>query len=342
MEGASSSALQRAAIERLQQLKDFQGVDAVDISAQAASIKHRREGRMLEAPMNLLHSVRTQILSLVVEAFTGTGMSILDPGELSGNGTFGEVLADQLVQAGLVVRPDQRAENGQGTPQAPQPPAWGIEYDVYEFHRESEKTTFEAEGVVKTADGKEISIDIALSMSREFVSETRTQFRAGEVLKDPLVINFAGNAAELTETKFAFDLDVDGHADQISFLKPGSGFLALDGNGNGEIDDGAELFGPQSGNGFQDLAAYDSDANGFIDEADPVFERLRIWQPSENGHQLMGLGAKGVGAIWLGHLDTPFELKDSSNQQQGQIASTGVYLGEDGSAGSVQHVDMVT
>lgn len=42
--------------------------------------------------------------------------------------------------------------------------------------------------------------------------------------------------------------------------------LSLDQNGNGEIDNGTELFGTKSGDGFADLARYDLDYNGWIDE----------------------------------------------------------------------------
>lgn len=56
----------------------------------------------------------------------------------------------------------------------------------------------------------------------------------------------------------------------------GSGFLALDRNQNGVVDDGSELFGTQSGDGFAHLALYDQDSNGWIDANDPVFDKLRI------------------------------------------------------------------
>lgn len=74
---------------------------------------------------------------------------------------------------------------------------------------------------------------------------------------DPLVINLNSSTAQVTDQKFYFDLDADGTADRISMLKSGSGFLALDKNGNGKIDDGSELFGTQSGDGFADLEEYD-------------------------------------------------------------------------------------
>src|SRR5699024_10596335 len=126
---------------------------------------------------------------------------------------------------------------------------WGVEYDLHEVHHEVEQTSFDAQGVIKTADGKEITFTYELEMEREFYSETNVSVRAGDAkLKDPLVINFGGTAAQLTLQKFDFDLDADGAKDKVSRVQSGSGFLALDKNGNGAIDDGSELFGAKSGN----------------------------------------------------------------------------------------------
>lgn len=47
---------------------------------------------------------------------------------------------------------------------------------------------------------------------------------------------------------------------------------------NGKIDDGSELFGARTGNGFNELAKYDSDNNHFIDAGDPVFSNLAFYQ----------------------------------------------------------------
>lgn len=161
-------------------------------------------------------------------------------------------------------------------------------------------------------------------------------------LKDPLVLNFNGNAAGLSETKFSFDLDSDGRAEQVALLNPGSGFLALDKNSDGVINNGAELFGAQSGNGFADLAAHDQDGNRWIDENDAIYARLRIWSRDSSGNdQLVALGQKGVGALYLGSVTTPFDLTGSGNQLFGQVAGSGLFLKEDGSAGTVQQLNLV-
>ena len=72
-------------------------------------------------------------------------------------------------------------------------------------------------------------------MSREFYSEQNMQVRAGDALKDPLVINFSGTAAQLGQRDFYFDIDADGSKDQIAFVGEGSGLLALDKNEDGSI-----------------------------------------------------------------------------------------------------------
>jgi len=218
------------------------------------------------------------------------------------------------------------------------------EYQSYSYE-ETEETDFESCGKVITADGREIDFKVSMSMSRSFAEyfESRLDVYAPEdSLMDPLVINLDGNVAEVSDQKFFFDLDADGKLDEISRLGSGSGYLALDLDGDGRIRDGRELFGTRSGNGFADLARYDSDGNGWIDEADPVFEKLRIWVTDENGKEtLYGLKEKGVGAICLQNLSTDFDLKsEKTNAMNGKIRKTGCFLYESGMAGTIQHVDL--
>ncbi len=219
---------------------------------------------------------------------------------------------------------------------------WGYSYDYSETYQEMESTSFQASGIVKTSDGQEIQIAVSLNMSRSFYSHNELHIRAGDAaLCDPLVINFSGTAAELTERNFSFDLDSDGNMDTISFLQEGSGFLALDQNNDGVINDGSELFGPNSGDGFADLAQYDEDGNGWIDEGDSIFDKLQIWTKDENGNDvLFALGQKGIGAICLACVASEFSLTDSSNELNGQAVSSGIFLRENGTAGTIQQIDL--
>lgn len=219
---------------------------------------------------------------------------------------------------------------------------WGMEYDLRETHYERQTMTFSANGSVKTADGREIKFDLDLNLSREFASSLNLSMRAGDAVKvDPLVVNFGNSSASLTREKYWFDIDADGTDDQISFVGNGSGFLAFDINDDGIINNGSELFGPQSGNGFSDLSEYDDDGNGWIDENDDIYSKLRIWTKDAQGNdQLFALGAKGIGAIYLGSVATSYDLKTSTNESLGSIARSGIFLRESGPAGTIQHVDL--
>lgn len=211
-------------------------------------------------------------------------------------------------------------------------------------HREQETTSFRSEGTVTTSDGRSISFTYDLQMSRTFEEYYREEAQLNIAnMCDPLVLNFQGDVSTLTDTKFLFDLDADGKDEEISTLGSGSGFLALDRNGDGIINNGSELFGTKSGNGFADLAAFDEDGNGWIDENDSIFDKLRIWTTDEEGTgELSALKSKNVGAIYLGNVNTDFTLRSAtSGGINGAIRRTGIFLYEDGSGvGAVNHLDL--
>jgi len=233
------------------------------------------------------------------------------------------------------------------TTAAPAPAAssrLGWVYEKTEIYEEAESTRFAASGVVRTSDGQEIEFALRLEMQRSFRFESSTVIRGGAAAvqqQDPLVINFDGTAAQLQEQRFAFDLDADGTTEQISMLAGNRGYLALDRNSNGRIDNGSELFGPATGQGFAELAQLDSDGNSWIDETDPAFAQLRVWTPQADGEgQFQTLQEVGVGALYTPSASTPFELRGSQQQSLGTVRASSVYLREDGSAGTVQHVDL--
>ena len=231
--------------------------------------------------------------------------------------------------------------------------AWSVEsssilegkeltYTREHWHMEEENTSFSTVGTVVTSDGRRLNFQVEVNMSREFSQYYRDEYQISTAqLCDPLVINLDTDAAQLSDQKFFFDIDADGEMDKISSLGSGSGYLALDKNGDGVINDGSELFGTASGDGFRDLARYDQDGNGWIDENDAIWSRLQIWCRDENGEDVLyRLADKGVGAVCLQNVSTDFALKGQDNQTMGVIRSTGIFLYENGMAGTIQHVDV--
>ncbi|MBO1924112.1 VCBS repeat-containing protein [Thiomicrorhabdus sp. 6S3-12] len=219
----------------------------------------------------------------------------------------------------------------------------GLRVNVSHSLQETETLRFHAEGTVKTADGRELSFDLSTQQSRAYSSNAYVAIQQGAVPQDPLVVNFGGQPAQLSLDKVELDLNNDGDSDQVAILQAGSGYLALDKNNDGQITEGYELFGTESGNGFVDLAAYDQDGNGWIDENDAVFADLQIYHQDSSGFMwLDGLMALNIGAISLASVESEFSHKDENNQLQAQVRSSGVFLFEDsGKAGSVQQIDLM-
>lgn len=239
--------------------------------------------------------------------FSGGANGSVEPGIAVGQSEFNGVWTRQVIQSG--------------------------------FAAGQETTAFCSKGSVMTSDGRSIDFNISVEMSRSFAAAYEI---TGEeaIYTDPLIINMDTSSAELADVSFRFDLDADGNAEEISGLDWGSGFLALDKNGDGTINNGSELFGARTGDGFGELAAYDQDGNGWIDENDDVFSKLSVWvKCGTEDARLLSLKEADVGAIFLGNQRTNYSLTGENGEEGARIRQTGIYLKESGSVGTVQHVD---
>jgi len=293
---------------------------AGDISAASADDP---VGRALKSAE---HDPKLILIKLMIEYLTGRKVQVLELGDLQAPQGAGAAPSSTVSQ-----------------PASGNPASVGVTYDRRETYDEVERSDFVAQGAVRTADGREIQFSASLSLAREYHVESSTSIRLGEAArtKDPLVINLSGVPAALTAGTFSFDINADGTPEQLPELAPGSAFLALDKNGDAAVDNGTELFGPTSGNGFQELAALDQDGNGWLDQADAAYSQLRVWSKDTQGNDvIMGLDQAGVGAISVASAPSRFSLKDAANQLLGQVRATGVYLSEAGNAGTIQQIDL--
>ena len=168
----------------------------------------------------------------------------------------------------------------------------------------------------------------------------------------PIIIDTTGNGFHLTNSENGVDFDFFGEGTKVKVAWPtassGNGWLALDRNGNGTIDDGLELFGNmteqpstqgQPRNGFAALAVFDDPSNGgngdgLIDNRDEVFSRLLLWidanhdgisQPTE----LHPLSAYGISAINL-HYTTSRRVDQFGNVFRFRSFLTDTHGAQDG------------
>lgn len=215
---------------------------------------------------------------------------------------------------------------------------WGFSYDFTEEQYRMEQVTFAAKGEVTLEDGTKISFEADFLMKSETYSRRSVSVKGGDALIDPLTLS-AHSGAVLTDNKVPFDINADGTEELIPELAEGVYILALDRNNNEKIDDGSELFGPMSGNGFNELRLLDSDGNGWIDENDSIFYALKLWRKTSEGETLLDLKSQNIGAILAHAVETPVALTNG-NDLLGRVRESGIYLSENGTPGFVREIDV--
>ncbi|WP_299288283.1 tandem-95 repeat protein [uncultured Tateyamaria sp.] len=157
---------------------------------------------------------------------------------------------------------------------------------------------------------------------------------------DPLILDLDGDGIETIAMQRAnvfFDFDGDFFAERTGWLDGDDGFLVLDENGNGLIDDISEMFGGVGASGFAELAAYDGNEDGVITIDDAIFAELRIWQDRNqngvtDGGELKTLSELGIASIDAGGTDLP---EGTETPQGTELHRVGEFAFEDGRTSKV-------
>lgn len=148
---------------------------------------------------------------------------------------------------------------------------------------------------------------------------------------------------QLKKSDAWFDVDGNGMRDDVSWTGQGDGFLVIDRNGNGRVDDGSELSlhaeAHNARTSFAALGTLDSNRDGIISALDARFSKLKIWRDlNSNGvtdaGELLGLDDLGIVSI---------NLNSQSRDGQSKIGrdlllSSSFFTRSDGSTGSVGDV----
>ncbi len=201
-------------------------------------------------------------------------------------------------------------------------------------------------GGVQEVDQAKVDID-------EHLASLTVEQRAGvtaycdattkhQACSTPLVVAFAGEPIELAASAGTFAF-VPGQPVTSDWPTATTPWIALDRDGNGRIDSGAELFGDATGaaNGFVALAELDANHDGRLDRDDPAFASLLLWADRNHDRhstpdELTPLADRVLSIPLANHRDTRCNARGDCEGERGLAMLRG------GATGAVVDVYLVT
>jgi hypothetical protein len=133
---------------------------------------------------------------------------------------------------------------------------------------------------------------------------------------DPIVIHLERDRPRFSNAEggVTFDVYATGTPLQTAWpLDPlETGWLVLDRNGNGRIDDGGELFGNRTrlrggtfaADGYEALAELDANNDGWVDQSDPGFSKLRLWRDLHRDGRSTAAELSSLASVGVARLST--------------------------------------
>jgi serine-aspartate repeat-containing protein C/D/E len=157
----------------------------------------------------------------------------------------------------------------------------------------------------------------------------------------PLAVDLNGDGIKTLsiDKGVKFDLLNTGSKSNVGWISGKDGLLAIDNNGNGQIDNGKELFGGGVGDGFAKLDSFDTNRDGVVSASDQGFDSLKIWQDrNSNGvtdrGELQALSVFGIESLNVEHI---------AYNKAAELDKKGNILGERGSVNTTsgKTLDMI-
>ena len=180
------------------------------------------------------------------------------------------------------------------------------------------------------------------------IPDLKELYSTAETTRSPLIVDLDGDGVETTSVTGGvyFDHDSNGFAENSSWVGKDDGLLVRDINGNGQIDDGTELFGNNSvlssgekaTNGFEALKDLDSNNDGIFNSSDTAWNEVKVWKDSnQNGKvdagELLTLEQANISGINLNYQNS--NTTDDNGNQHSQIGS---YTKTDGTTSTITDV----
>jgi len=192
------------------------------------------------------------------------------------------------------------------------------------------------------AYSKEVARQKNVEANSNLIISLQNRFDQALHTISPLILDLDGlNGAETLSKTAGVHFDHDGNKffEQTGWVGQNDGLLVWDRNGNGQIDNGAELFGnntvlqngKKAANGFAALAELDANKDKKIDSADAAFANLRIFKDANSNGvvdsgELLTLNEAGVQSLNTGY--TSQGVTDASGNQHLQAGSFTTMAGQ--------------
>lgn len=113
-------------------------------------------------------------------------------------------------------------------------------------------------------------------LSPKELLDKATQFEKSQDIRT-LIIDLSGDGIDLLDQAIYWNIKSNDFSNAVKWVGQGNALLVIDKNGNGTIDDHSEVLGGPNKSGFDELATFDDNGDKKIDEEDPAYKDIKLW-----------------------------------------------------------------